>query len=194
MASAQRSDAIVIGSGQGGVPLAADLARAGKSVVLFERAELGGTCINSGCTPSKTFLAAARTAGRARIDGAGVYCVHGEASFVDATDVTAVWRDAREITAILSNGTSLAADALLVATGRVPNTAALRCDAAGVALDSRGYVVIDDHFRTSAAGVYAIGDVAGQPALHPRLVGRLPARESDRRGERALSPRPGPRL
>jgi pyruvate/2-oxoglutarate dehydrogenase complex dihydrolipoamide dehydrogenase (E3) component len=59
-------DAIVIGSGQGGVPFAVDLATAGKNVVLFERDALGGSCINYGCTPSKAFLAAAHAAGRAR--------------------------------------------------------------------------------------------------------------------------------
>ena len=59
-------DAIVIGSGQGGVPLATDLAKAGHKVILFERDELGGSCINYGCTPSKAFLAAAHAAGRAR--------------------------------------------------------------------------------------------------------------------------------
>jgi pyruvate/2-oxoglutarate dehydrogenase complex dihydrolipoamide dehydrogenase (E3) component len=59
-------DAIVIGSGQGGVPLAIALAQEGRSVMLFERAAFGGTCINAGCTPSKAFLAAAHSAGRAR--------------------------------------------------------------------------------------------------------------------------------
>ena len=59
-------DAIVIGSGQGGVPLAVALAERGRHVVLFERDRLGGSCINYGCTPSKAFLAAAHHAGRAR--------------------------------------------------------------------------------------------------------------------------------
>ncbi|MBD5656382.1 MAG: FAD-dependent oxidoreductase, partial [Candidatus Eremiobacteraeota bacterium] len=59
-------DLIVIGSGQGGVPLARDYARAGKHVVLFERGRLGGSCVNVGCTPSKAFLASAHNAGRAR--------------------------------------------------------------------------------------------------------------------------------
>ena len=59
-------DAIVIGSGQGGVPLAATLAAGGKAVVLFEKGRLGGTCVNTGCTPSKAFLAAAHGVGRAR--------------------------------------------------------------------------------------------------------------------------------
>jgi pyruvate/2-oxoglutarate dehydrogenase complex dihydrolipoamide dehydrogenase (E3) component len=308
---AQPCDAIVIGSGQGGVPLAADFAKAGKSVVLFERAELGGTCINSGCTPSKSFLAAAHAAGRARaasalgvhghvtvdfgetmqrvrgivesfrnevrgrIESAGVTCVRAEASFVDAKtvaagehcftaplividtgaspavpriegldgvayltdktffaqthlpmrvvvigggyiglelgqgiarcgarvdvvhhadrllereepdvgdvlaralraegielhlacDVTKVARAADGIAVTLSHGEPLVADALLVATGRIPNTSALHCENAGIALDARGYVTIDDHFRTTAEGVYAIGDVTGQPAF-----------------------------
>jgi dihydrolipoamide dehydrogenase len=60
------ADAIVIGSGQGGIPLASDLAKEGRKVVLFERDALGGSCINYGCTPSKAFLAAAHAVGRAR--------------------------------------------------------------------------------------------------------------------------------
>jgi pyruvate/2-oxoglutarate dehydrogenase complex dihydrolipoamide dehydrogenase (E3) component len=62
----ETADAIVIGSGQGGIPLAVDFAKDGRKVVLFERDALGGSCINYGCTPSKAFLAAAHAAGRAR--------------------------------------------------------------------------------------------------------------------------------
>jgi pyruvate/2-oxoglutarate dehydrogenase complex dihydrolipoamide dehydrogenase (E3) component len=62
----ETADLIVIGSGQGGVPFAADFAASGKKVVLFERDALGGSCVNYGCTPSKAFLAAAHGAGRAR--------------------------------------------------------------------------------------------------------------------------------
>jgi pyruvate/2-oxoglutarate dehydrogenase complex dihydrolipoamide dehydrogenase (E3) component len=61
-----RYDLAVVGSGQGGVPLALDFAKRGKRVVLFERGDLGGCCVNVGCTPSKAFLASAHTAGRAR--------------------------------------------------------------------------------------------------------------------------------
>lgn len=63
-------DLIVIGSGQGGSPLAAKQAKAGKRVALFERKALGGTCVNTGCTPSKAFLASAHRAGRARLGAA----------------------------------------------------------------------------------------------------------------------------
>ena len=59
-------DVIVIGSGQAGVPLATRLARAGKSVLLAERGDLGGTCVNTGCTPTKTLVASARAAHVAR--------------------------------------------------------------------------------------------------------------------------------
>jgi pyruvate/2-oxoglutarate dehydrogenase complex dihydrolipoamide dehydrogenase (E3) component len=63
----------------------------------------------------------------------------------------------------LSTGAVLEGSHLLVATGRRPNTDDLGCDAAGVALDARGFVSVDDHYRTSAPGVYAVGDCAGGP-------------------------------
>jgi pyruvate/2-oxoglutarate dehydrogenase complex dihydrolipoamide dehydrogenase (E3) component len=59
-------DAIVIGSGQGGNPLAGELAAAGKKTALIERQDVGGTCINRGCTPTKTMVASARAAYMAR--------------------------------------------------------------------------------------------------------------------------------
>lgn len=59
-------DAIVIGSGQGGNPLAHGLADLGWSVALVEQAYLGGTCINVGCTPTKTMVASAQVAYYAR--------------------------------------------------------------------------------------------------------------------------------
>ncbi|MGE3797356.1 MAG: mercuric reductase [Thermomicrobiales bacterium] len=57
-----RYDAIVIGAGQAGVPLAKDLARSGRRTALIEHNHLGGTCVNVGCTPSKTMVASARVA------------------------------------------------------------------------------------------------------------------------------------
>lgn len=303
-------DAIVIGSGQGGVPFAVDLAKAGKRVVLFERGRLGGSCVNYGCTPSKAFLAAAHTAGRAaraeklgvrgntkvdfkaamqrvrevrdsftastqsRLDAAGVRIVRAEASFTGARTVSgggetieaplvvidtgtsafvpmvpglegipyltnATFFDQTELAKSmivmgggyiglelgqgmarcgckvhvidpnarvlareepdasdalsgglnadgvslhlgrkvaevkhdrdfwmrLDDGTELRAQALLVATGRRPNTGALSAASSGIELDGKGYVKIDERFATTCAGVYAIGDVAGQPAF-----------------------------
>jgi pyruvate/2-oxoglutarate dehydrogenase complex dihydrolipoamide dehydrogenase (E3) component len=62
--------AIVIGSGQGGTPLCFALAGAGFRTALVERKHVGGTCINEGCTPTKTMVASARVADLAR-RGAG---------------------------------------------------------------------------------------------------------------------------
>jgi len=58
----QQYDAIVIGSGQAGGPLATALARAGRRTALIEREHVGGTCINEGCTPTKTMVASGRVA------------------------------------------------------------------------------------------------------------------------------------
>ncbi len=59
-------DAIVIGSGQGGGPLAGALAQAGWKTALIEREHVGGTCVNEGCTPTKTMVASGRVAYLAR--------------------------------------------------------------------------------------------------------------------------------
>jgi pyruvate/2-oxoglutarate dehydrogenase complex dihydrolipoamide dehydrogenase (E3) component len=304
-------DAIVIGSGQGGVPLAVDLATAGKNVILFERDALGGSCINYGCTPSKAFLAAAHAAGRARqaqtlgihaqitvdfaavmervrgirsefnqgverrLAEAGVKVVCAQAAFTgdrtvsgggvtvqaplvvintgtssilpdipglagtpyltnrnffdmqqlpsrllvvgggyialelgqgmarlgsqtelivrgdrlldrEDADVSNVMAEALQrdgiglhfntkvdrvaytngvFTLTLDNGKSLDGEALLIAIGRQPNTQALNVGATGVELEDRGFVKIDDRFQTTCPGIYAIGDVANQPAF-----------------------------
>ena len=57
-----RFDAIVIGAGQAGPSLAARFAQSGLKVALIEREHLGGTCVNDGCTPTKTLVASARAA------------------------------------------------------------------------------------------------------------------------------------
>src|SRR5437660_11931359 len=59
-------DAIIIGSGQAGSPLAYRLADLGWSVALIERKHLGGTCINVGCTPTKTIVHRSQVAHYAR--------------------------------------------------------------------------------------------------------------------------------
>ncbi len=334
----QTADFIVIGSGQGGVPFAADMAQAGKRVVLFERGAIGGTCLNTGCTPSKAFLASAHAAGRARLAeplgvharvqvdfprvmervrrirdefgqgaerrlrDAGVRLVRGEARFVgeravsgggvvvqapvvvintgaspsrppvsgledipfltsnnffqqtelparvlvmgagyvglelgqgmarlgssvtiidlagralpaEEPDVGRALQEALEqdgvrfrlgarttrvehaggvFTVTLDDGSRLEGEALLVAVGRHPNTAALHADEAGIELDQRGFVKTDSRLRTSAAGVHAIGDVAGQPQFthvswedYRRLKGVL-AGEPRSRDDRVL--------
>jgi dihydrolipoamide dehydrogenase len=307
----ERYDLAVIGTGQGGVPLALDAAARGQRVVIFERGAVGGCCVNVGCTPSKAFLASAHTAGRARRGAEiGVHCdvrvdvpavmqrvqkiigewhggvehklakssvelVRAEASFagphaidaagaryeadivvldtgghaiappidglagtpfltnenfftqptlpeslivlgagyvglelgqgaarlgsavtiitpddrllareeVDTCSVLAtsfardgiavvlgrravrVAHDGRTFTLTLDDGTQRTAAGLLVAVGRAPNIPAGTVERAGIALDARGYIACDEHLRTSVAGHYALGDVAGQPAF-----------------------------
>lgn len=62
MAGTEPFDALIVGAGQGGVPLTVALADAGWKTALVERAFVGGTCINTGCTPTKTMAASARVA------------------------------------------------------------------------------------------------------------------------------------
>jgi pyruvate/2-oxoglutarate dehydrogenase complex dihydrolipoamide dehydrogenase (E3) component len=64
--AATHYDAIVIGAGQAGGPLSTALARAGRKTALIERVHVGGTCINEGCTPTKTMVASGRVAYLAR--------------------------------------------------------------------------------------------------------------------------------
>ncbi len=63
-------DALVIGSGQAGTPLAKKLAQAGRKTALIEKRWVGGTCVNDGCTPTKTLIASARAAYMARSQSA----------------------------------------------------------------------------------------------------------------------------
>lgn len=62
----QRFDAIIIGAGQAGPPLAGRLTEAGQTVAIVERKFVGGTCVNSGCIPTKTLVASAHAAHLAR--------------------------------------------------------------------------------------------------------------------------------
>ncbi|MFL6777151.1 MAG: FAD-dependent oxidoreductase, partial [Sphingomicrobium sp.] len=63
---ARRFDAIIVGAGQAGPPLAGRLTAAGMTVALVERKLVGGTCVNTGCMPTKTLIASARAMHLAR--------------------------------------------------------------------------------------------------------------------------------
>ena len=316
-------DVIIIGAGQAGSPLARRLAADGKQTLLVERAHVGGTCVNHGCTPTKTMVASARAAHVARraarlgvrVQGVRVdlgavvdrkdeivrsfrnglrgklekteslTLVAGQARFLGPREIqidgdrhhgdvvvvnagarpsippipgleTVDWLDSTsimelrelpghlvvlgggyigcefgqmfrrfgsEVTIVnrgphlldrededvseaiegvfrdegialrldaaakgvsrregarkavgaamakggvavdLEDGPPIEGTHLLVAVGRVPNTEALGCDAAGIELDERGFIKVDDRYRTSADGVYAAGDVTGGP-------------------------------
>jgi len=305
-------DVIVIGSGQAGVPLAARLAKAGRRVVIAERKKLGGTCVNYGCTPTKTMVASARAAhvartaarfgvkaGPVRIDMAAVVArkdrivrqwrdgvrkrleragprltlVRGHARFIGprrveiagdryeadlvvinvgarpavppipgldevpwldnsrimqlrrvpdhlivlgggyigcefaqmfrrlGAKVTLADRDerllsteepeasaaleevfraegirlvpkatarsasggARAVTIRFEDGKKVTGSHLLVAVGRRPNTDDLGAEAGGIRLDAKGYIEVDERYRTNADGVYAVGDCTPGP-------------------------------
>src|SRR5207302_2876433 len=91
MTTPQQYDAIVIGSGQGGNPLSIALAGAGMRTALIERKHVGGTCINEGCTPTKTMVASARVAYLAR--RAADYGVHTGPVSIDMLRVRQRKRD-----------------------------------------------------------------------------------------------------
>ena len=315
---AEAFDAIVIGSGQGGNPLAGALVAAGKKTALIERQDVGGTCINRGCTPTKTMVASARAAymarrgadygvhvgpvtidmgrvrerkraivlswregGEERLQKAHVELIRGEASFTGPGQISVALQGGgeRQLTAaqfFINTGTHSGTPAieglknvpyldnesimeldyvpehlvilgggyigvefsqmfrrfgskvtviqagpqllreedqdvaeevvkilrqdgidillnahtqsvaradgllsltvaiegkaqtiegtdLLVATGRVPNTEALKPAAAGIEIDQRGFIRSNDRLETSAPGVYVLGDVKGGP-------------------------------
>jgi pyruvate/2-oxoglutarate dehydrogenase complex dihydrolipoamide dehydrogenase (E3) component len=315
--------AIVIGSGQGGNPLCMALAKAGMRTALVERKHVGGTCVNEGCSPTKTMVASARVAylarrgadygvhtGDIRIDmervrkrkrdivdafrtrnevgieqTTNLELIFGEASFTGAKSVLVKLRDGGQrvlsgenifinagarpampvieglkdvpfldstsimelgsvpkhlivlgggyvglefgqmfrrfgsnVTIVQSGGQLLPGEDpdvagevaaifkqdgievllntraksvvkqgahvcvtvriemanesrdldgshLLVATGRVPNTDTLNVAAAGVAIDEHGFIQVNGKLETSAAGIYALGDIKGGPAF-----------------------------
>jgi pyruvate/2-oxoglutarate dehydrogenase complex dihydrolipoamide dehydrogenase (E3) component len=307
-----KTDVIVVGSGQAGVPLAARLAESGRDTIVVEAGHLGGTCVNVGCTPTKTMVASARAAhvargaerlgvqagevkvdlgaivdrrdaivrqwrtgvgrrleragerlklieGRARFSGEREIEVNGErhsastvivnvgarprvpavrgldtidwldsSSIMDlrlppehlvvigggyiacefgqmfrrfGSNVTIMQRAAKllpredsevsdaieqvfraegvevvtgaevvevaqgsgELVVRCGGGQETRGSHLLVAVGRVPNTDDLGCDAAEIELDGQGFIKVDDAYRTSAEGIYAVGDCNGGP-------------------------------
>jgi pyruvate/2-oxoglutarate dehydrogenase complex dihydrolipoamide dehydrogenase (E3) component len=99
MSASDHYQALIIGSGQGGNPLARALAGAGFRTALIEREHVGGTCINEGCTPTKTMVASARVAylGR-RSSDYGVH--HGDVRI----DMQRVRQRKRDIVATFRSG------------------------------------------------------------------------------------------
>jgi len=81
------------------------------------------------------------------------------------------------VVAILDSGKTVSAEALLYAVGRQTNADLLNLDAAGVAIDERGKISVNEHFQTAIPHIYAAGDVIGFPALAATSMeqGRLAA-------------------
>ncbi|KIW05607.1 uncharacterized protein PV09_03478 [Verruconis gallopava] len=84
-------DAILLGSGQGSTPLASSLANAGYKTLMIEMAHLGGTCVNEGCTPTKTMVTSGRVAYLAR--RAADYGIRAKVESIDMSRIRQRKRD-----------------------------------------------------------------------------------------------------
>ncbi len=93
------------------------------------------------------------------------------------------------LTLRFKNGTSHVADCVLWAIGREPDTSGLGLDAAGVALDERGHIRVDDYQNTNVPGIYAVGDITGRLELTPVAVAA-----GRRLSERLFNHKPDERL
>lgn len=82
-------------------------------------------------------------------------------------EITMVTRLESGLCALLTRGQRVEADAILFATGRVPNTEGMDLEAAGVALDEQGGVIVDAHYRSSVPSIFAVGDVSTRQQLTP---------------------------
>ncbi|MBB4630733.1 mercury(II) reductase [Sphingosinicella soli] len=135
---------IVVGGGYIGAELAQMMARMGVAVTVICRSRL---------LPQVEPEISDALASTFRAEGITLYCgIAYDACREDETGVTVCIKEGSELV-------ELKAERLLVATGRSPNTEDLGLAEAGVAIDARGAIVVDDRMRTSKAGVYAAGDV-----------------------------------
>jgi glutathione reductase (NADPH) len=83
---------------------------------------------------------------------------------------TSLEKTSKGIVGKLSSGHSLVSEAVMFATGRAPNTAGLGLDAAGVKLNDRGAVAVDDYSRTNVENIWAVGDVTDRINLTPVAI------------------------
>jgi pyruvate/2-oxoglutarate dehydrogenase complex dihydrolipoamide dehydrogenase (E3) component len=93
----------------------------------------------------------------------GVFRAEGIDLLLGARVARAFSRGSREVGIALADGREIVGSHLLAAVGRRPNTDDLGSEAGGVRLDGKGFIAVDDQYRTSAPGVYAVGDVTGGP-------------------------------
>ena len=86
------------------------------------------------------------------------------------TDVKSIEKKDGELHLTLTNGDIVKTDAVMYATGRVPNTKGLGLEAAGVKLGKSGEVIVDEYSQTSVPGIYAVGDVTDRANLTPVAI------------------------
>ena len=85
-------------------------------------------------------------------------------------NVSEIEKNGAEYKVNMDDGSQIITDIVMYATGRVPNTAGLGLDAAGVELDSKGAVKVDKYSRTGAANIYAVGDITNRVNLTPVAI------------------------
>ena len=138
---------LVLGGGYIGMELAQAFRRLGSTVVIIERgAQL-----------------AAREDGDVAIAIQRLFIEDGIELVLNATPVWVDGKSGESVTVTLADGASLTGSHVLVAAGRTPRTAGVGLELAGVALDARGFIQVDDHLQTTAPGIWALGEGAGSP-------------------------------
>jgi pyruvate/2-oxoglutarate dehydrogenase complex dihydrolipoamide dehydrogenase (E3) component len=157
MTTSQQYDAIVIGSGQAGTPLSTALAQARMHTALIEREHVGGTCVNEGCTPTKTMVASGRVAHLAR--RAADYGVHTGPISIDLQEVR---QRKRNIVDSFRNGSQLRIE-------KAANLDLIFGDASFTGPRSVEVCLKDGSLRVISAKCIFIN--AGTRASHPRLEG-----------------------
>ncbi len=88
-----------------------------------------------------------------------------------STDVTSIAKTAGGLVATLLDGRTLTADAVLYATGRLPNVSGLGLDTVGVAQGKDGAITVDKHYTTTVPSIHAVGDVTARMQLTPVALG-----------------------
>ena len=147
------NSAIVAGAGYIAVEFACILAGLGVATTLAHR----------GRTILKNFDASVQDRMLERLRERGV-------RLLLETSFDRIEKSGDRIVAHFADGKSMPADLLLAATGRVPNTADLGLEQAGVETGDKGEIIVDESFMTSADSIYAIGDVIGRLALTPVAI------------------------
>jgi pyruvate/2-oxoglutarate dehydrogenase complex dihydrolipoamide dehydrogenase (E3) component len=169
-------DAIVIGTSQGGRFLPVELAKAGHKVALVERDQLGGVCVNTGCTPTKTMVASARLAYQAR--RGAEYGVHIGAVSVDMAAVRE--RKRAMVSGARQNyANRLAHDGLDLIEGEAhftgPKSVEIALTEGGMRQISAPVVVIDTGTRSKPLAITGAGDV---PVLDSTSIMELGSRST----------------
>ncbi|MGB6384081.1 MAG: mercuric reductase [Terriglobales bacterium] len=164
MTTPQQYDAIIIGSGQAGTPLCTTLAAAGMHTALIERKHVGGTCVNEGCTPTKTMVASGRVAYLAR-RGSDYGVRTGEISI----DLREVRQRKRDIVDKFRNGSQARIEKtanveLIFGDARFtgPKTVEVRLSDGALRSLSTKYIFINAGTRASRPALDGLNDV---PAL-----------------------------